>query len=440
MGNVSALQFLSGLFVCVWLCWQPSVVSASPFDTHGFGARASGLANAAVSLQADPIATYYNPAGLSAAPDVVAQVGFDVIRPRLYARFDNPGVDDNPASLPLSNAALHAGLLIPSHILFDSGLSVGFGLSSPLIQATRIDAPALESPHFYRYHSQSDALTFITAVAYRGPDWLSIGAAYHIIGGLDGQSTVEIDLFSRRISGEQLEAQVNPGSAFSAGVTLAPNEVWRLALSYRQAIDLPYSLTSNIELTGISSISATLFGRALYRPSKLSIGTLYRPLETLSLMVQLDIERWHQAPDPSTRFEGFFDGSNLGFDETTLQDQSIALGAVDTYSPRLGVEYTVAPQWVVRAGYSFLPTPLPAQTSVGNYADADTHQVGLGATYAFANGLAPKKAPLSVSISFQCMQLEARQMDKQNELDGVGDYAVGGRIWHAALTFDHRFQ
>ena len=97
---------------------------------------------------------------------------------------------------------------------------------------------------------------------------------------------------------------MNPGSAFSAGVTLAPNDALRLALSYRQAIDLPYSLTSNIELTGISSI-APLFGRALYRPSKLSIGTLYRPLETLSLMVQLDDERWHQAPDPSTRFEGW---------------------------------------------------------------------------------------------------------------------------------------
>ena len=131
---------------------------------------------------------------------------------------------------------------------------------------------------------------------------------------------------------------------------------------------------------------------------------------------------------------------NLGLDETALEDQSTALGAVDTYSPRLGVEYTLGPQWVVRAGYSFLPTPLPAQTSLGNYADADTHQVGLGATYAFANGLAPKKAPLSVSISVQCMQLEARQMDKQSELDGVGDYVVGGRVWHAALTFDHRFQ
>ena len=113
MGNVSSLQFLSGLLVCVLLSWQPNLVSASPFDTHGFGARAGGLANTAVSLQADPIATYYNPAGLSAARDVVAQVGFDVIIPRLYTRFENPGMADNPASLPSSNAALHADFLIP---------------------------------------------------------------------------------------------------------------------------------------------------------------------------------------------------------------------------------------------------------------------------------------------------------------------------------------
>ena len=320
MGNVSSFQLLSGLFIFVGFCGQPMIATASPFDTHGFGARASGLANTAVSLQADPIATYYNPAGLSAAKAVVAQVGFDVVIPRLYTRFQFPGSEESQAVLPSSNAALHAGLLIPSTVLFDSGLSIGFGLSSPLVQATRIDAPGLESPHFYRYHSQSDALTFITAVAFRGPDWLSVGAAYHIIGGLDGRSTVEIDLFSRRISGEKLEAQVNPGSAFSAGVTVEPNDNWRLSFSYRQEIDLPYSLTSDIELSGISSISATLFGQALYRPAKFSIGTLYRPLEPLSFMVQLDIERWHQAPDPSTQFSGLFDGSALGFDETTLED------------------------------------------------------------------------------------------------------------------------
>ena len=65
-----------------------------------------------------------------------------MLYPRLYTRFQS-GSEESQAVLPSSNAALHAGLLILSNVLFDSGLSIGFGLSSPLVQATRIDAPGL---------------------------------------------------------------------------------------------------------------------------------------------------------------------------------------------------------------------------------------------------------------------------------------------------------
>ena len=69
----------------------------------------------------------------------------------------------------------------------------------------------------------------------------------------------------------------------------------------------------------------------------------------------------------------------------------------------------------MRERYS-LPTPLPAQTT-SQYADSDTHQIGLGTTYAFPNGLSTEStACVSVSVR---VALEPRRMDKQDEMNGV---------------------
>ena len=77
------------------------------------------------------------------------------------------------------------------------------------------------------------------------------------------------------------------------------------------------------------------------------------------------------------------------------------LGAVDTLTPRIGVEWSVNPAFTLRSGYAFLPTPLPMQSERQNYADADMHQLGVGVRWSLSNPWARNHGPISIEISGQ---------------------------------------
>ena len=413
---------------------------ASIFDTHGFGARGVALANAMSAVRGDFSAVYYNPAALVGTPNPQVGIGFDFIQPELSLNHGPEAPSDRPADVyPSTNLGVHFGALFPLGESIDHRIALGVGLFAPLINATRIEVVDRTRPHFHRYNSQSDALALGVGIGGQVHDWVSVGLGVHILGGLKGGSRIEIDLLSRRFIREELTADVNPQKAVLAGLVIHPNEALSIALSFRQSLDLPYSLTIDTDITGIGRVATTVYGQALYLPAKYSLAANWVASSSLNLLLEFTFEQWSRAPDPSARFTGLVDGTALGFGSETLEHTPTRLGAVDTVTPRVGLEYQLNSDVGLRVGYAFIPTPLPAQTGPYNYVDADVHQIGLGSVFRFRNPLAKGQAPLQVEIATQYMQMESRAMVKADPADAVGSYSAGGPIWYGGLTLRHIF-
>ena len=415
--------------------------SASIFDTHGYGARGVALANSMVAVRGDFTGTYYNPAALTGDSTAQLAIGFDLVLPMLSIRHSANAPADRPTDVyPGTNVGIHIGGRFPLFESLDHGITLGVLAFAPMVNSTRIEVVDGVQPHFHRYNSQSDALTLGLALAGQVNSWLSVGGGVHILGGLKGGSIIEIDLLSRRFLQEELVADVNPEKAFNLGVTVHPSKTLTFGLSFRQSIDLPYSLTIDTNVTGIGRVVTTVYGQALYMPPEYAFGVRWVPRTDLRLMFQLDYELWSQSPDPAARFSGLVDGSALGFGGETLAHTPTDLGAVDTLSPRIGAEYDVNSVVGLRMGYAFLPTPLPNQTGSNNYVDSNAHQLGLGAVYALRNPWARKSAPIHLEFAVQLLQLASRDMVKTSVDDPVGTYSAGGPIWHSSFTVRHLFE
>jgi long-chain fatty acid transport protein len=409
-----------------------STCAASPFDIFGVGAKGVALTGAMSAQRADYAATHYNPAGLTGADGPQVGFGIDLVAPALNIAFHEQG--NSQTDLPSLNTNLHVGALFPLGAHLGNRFALGVLISTPLRQVTRIDVFDRTVPHFYRFESQTESVVFEFGVAARLFDWVSVGLGVHGTSSLSGGSTIELDLATRRFLRDELEAQVSPSKAMTAGLSIHPSDDFTVAVSYRQPFALTYELAVKALINDVGYLDTLVRGEALYRPERVLLGGQWRMFSPVRVMLDLVWERWSAAPDPTGSFVGELNGGDLGLGDTLYSDSSLALAAVDTLSPHLGVEWTVASGWIVRAGYAHLPTPLPVQSESQNYADADVHQVGVGAAWRFGNPWARNDGPLSIELSGQLGLMERREMNKRDPEDPVGSYTIDGNLWHMALT------
>lgn len=420
-------------------CAAPTA-SASVWDTYGFGARATAMGNAHVAAGQDFTAVYYNPAALAGAPHPEIGTGFDLVVPQLSIERDRPPGPDGPTDeLPAPNLGVHLGLVVPLGGRIDDRLALGAGVYIPTIEVTRIDGVDPTRPHFYRYESLTDKLILAFGVAVEVHERVSLGAGVQILGALEGRAEVELDLLSQRFVRKGLTVAVEPTGAVTAGVLVTATDDLRFGFGFRDALELRYDLTIAALVSNVGALEVDIDGTSLYTPQQFTWGAAWDPTPTLTLTADLVWARWSAAPDPASRLVVTLDTRPLGFEELVARSDTVDLGAEDTLSPRLGVEWRPEGAWILRGGYAFRPTPLPAQTGPYNHVDSDAHQLSVGFAWRVANPLARERAPLSLEWSGQVALLESRAMRKLDPDDPVGDYRAGGPLWHSALTLRHVF-
>ncbi len=413
---------------------------ASVWDAYGFGARATAMGNAHVAAGEDFTAVYYNPAALAGAPHPEIGIGLGLVYPDLNIERDRPAGPDGPTDeLPAPNLGAHLGLVIPLGGRIDDRLALGAGLYLPTIEVTRIDGVDPQRPHFYRYESLTDKLILAFGVAVEVHERVSLGAGVQFLGALDGEARVELDLLSQRFVRKGLQVAVEPTGAVTAGLLVTPRDGLRLGFSFRDALDLRYDITIAAVVQSVGALEVDIAGTSLYTPQQFTWGAAWDPTPSLTLTADLVWARWSAAPDPSSRLVVTLNTEPLGFEELVVQTDTVDLGAEDTLSPRVGIEWRPEGAWTLRGGYGFRPTHLPSQTGPYNHIDSDAHQLSAGVAWRVRNPLARERAPLSLEWSGQLTVLESREMAKSDPEDAVGDYRAGGLLWHTALTLRHNF-
>lgn len=122
-----------------------------------------------------------------------------------------------------------------------------------------------------------------------------------------------------------------------------------------------------------------------------------------------------------------------------LASTSGKLNLQDTPAFRIGVDVPLPYGFAVLAGYSYDPTPVPAQLGPTNILDNDRHRLGLGASFSFPDLLGLSSGPMTLGVAMQYQAMVQRSVEKVDPLDLYGDAVWGGSLFTFGGTLTMRF-
>ena len=416
---------------------------ASVFDTYGFGARGAAMGNAQAAAAEDFSAVYYNPAALTVHKHPHIGTALTVVAPSVSV--ERGGGASTRADTPIlerpdPNVGITLGLLFPLGGKIENRFALAIGAYLPTLQVTRVDALDEATPQFYRYESLPDKIVIAPALAYEVHRTFSLGVGMQVLGSMNGMADVELDLLSQRFTRKNLKVDVDTTSGLTGGLLLRPSDHFRVGLSYREALALDYRIRTEIAILDVGDLVADISGTSLFTPTQVTGAVAWLPSDALVVAADLVWARWSAAPDPTAHFDVTLDGAAVNQGSLNASSAPVDLGAEDTLSPRLGIEWRPAPAWAVRGGYQLSPTPLPAQTERSNYIDSTAHQLAVGGGYSFPDPLEIHDSPLTVDLSAQWTHLQTREMLKRVPGDAMGDYTASGELFAFSLTVRHDFR
>jgi len=425
---------------------------ASFFDTYGFSARAVARGNALVALGFDYDAAYYNPANVLSRKRVHLGFGFDVVAPSMA--FAAQG-DFHPL-MPDDNLAFHLGFSTP--IGGGGARKIGFGLAffHPLTTGTNVSSVDPARPWWYRYQSLPDKLVLAASLAAEPFRWLRLGVGAQLLAALAGRVDASVSLAEGRILRESIDIAVVPRLGPTFGLALGPfggdaGAGLRFGAAFRGALELDYRLPVRVDIEQVGELAVILQGVSLYTPHQLALGlgwdSAAAPMPGFSVELGLTWELWSHAPPAGASFLLSIDDRHLqpSTDPADQPDKIIdvvgagaPLGAIDTLTPRAGLEWRPDPHWALRAGYAYRPTPLPDPIYQTNTLDASAHILSLGVGLVLGDPTGATAQPVNLDLALQWTRLAARAVEK-DPLAGSpqGAYLAGGDLWHIAIDLRH---
>lgn len=452
--TLCALAALTGLAVSA-----APPARASFFDTYGFSARAVARGSAFVALGFDYDAAYYNPANVLSRKRVHLGFGFDYVAPQMEFRAVRG--DFAPLS-PDDNLGFHLGFSTPIGGIFDDVLGFGLAFFHPLTTGTNVSSVDPSEPWWYRYQNLPDKLIIAAGLAFEPVSWLRLGVGAQVLAALDGHVIAEVSLAEGRFLRREIDIEVVPRLGPTAGLALGPfgsptaaggPGLFRLGLAFRGALELDYSLPVQVDIEQVGRLDVLVEGVSLYTPPQLAVGLGWEsapaPDPGVSVEVGLTWEGWSSAPPPGAKFRLAVDDRYLQPpDPNDPQDTPdaiidveaplIPLGAIDTVTPRLGIEWRPSDHWALRAGYAWRPTPLPDPIYQTNTLDSGAHVASLGVGFQFVDPTGDKAGPLTLDLALQWTRVGTRAIEKDPTAGSPqGAYEAGGNLWHLSLDLRH---
>lgn len=334
---------------------------------------AAGLGRAgAVQAQIDEAsAMSYNPANLTLLNGPEVEAALSVARTK--TTFTSPTgqkVESNDDWQALPN-------LYGAWFMNDRKLVGGVGITTPFGQSAEWDK---ETPFKYQapYYAQMQLVNINPTVAFKLTDTLALGLG--------------VDLYSSSLEFKQSypwamitesavpdgEARVDAdgyGYGGNAGLNWQCAPGHRLALTYRSPVTVEYD--GDFEVSGSPFLPP---GRAYQSDMSTeiefpdSVGAAYGVALSETLRVEADVEwlGW-------SRYEAL--DLDIDDDGGLLREHSLAADWEDTWTYSLSMAWDTAENWTLRAGYSYIETPIPDHTFSPILPDADRHVFAVGAGY-----------------------------------------------------------
>lgn len=258
----------------------------------------------------------------------------------------------------------------------DSAVVLGIGLTTPYGQAVEWDRDYALSG-LAPYSAEMALVAVQPAAALRlGPDW-SVGAGVDVyvanltfkqvfpwsavFGPAAPAGTLKADGDAQAVSGH-------------AGLAWEPAPGHRLALAYRGAADLDFDGDARLHgaplpLPGLDGD----FETTLRLPDIVTAAYGVRVTDTLQLEADAEWLGW-------SRYDRQTVGLAIPAAPVPLS-RTLPQRWEDTWTFGGAAAWQVTPAWTLRAGYTWLPSPVPESTLAPTLPDADRHVVSFGLGY-----------------------------------------------------------
>jgi len=382
--------------------------AADPLDELGFGAAATGMANARGAISAGAEAIHTNPAGLVGIESAETLVGWGYAHERLSINEQDAGVLDAHGT--------SFGLALPIRI--DTvKLAAGIATYLPDRFLARLQFNPIAEPHYVRFQSQAHRVVIEPAVAIElGPVAIGVGASL-----LADAKSKRIDLNVGVVGGEkQGDARIDISLPVRGQLAVD------LALDIRTDVDVPNVVSGDADVT----LRATSY----FTPAKLALAAAYRLRDDLAITADVAFERYSAlgsgVPDLRVLLA-------LDIMPTIVTSMQPPAGFRDIVTPRLGAEWQ-RETLRLRTGVAYLPSPVPPQTGITSFADGDrllaTAGIGLrieaGATW---------RRPIDLDLAIAWQHVENVLTKKDQTLQPGGAFTSGGQILQASASATVRF-
>lgn len=412
--------------------------------TFGFGSRATAMGGAVAADVNDFSANYYNPAGLTGDKGVRLGFGYFYADQNLLMNEKDSGVT--------SAHGIIFGLAASGDVF---GLPIGIGIATfvPDEGLSRITALRQEVPRWELYDNRSSVIYLTANLAIRPWEFLEVGGGISFLTATRGRFEIsgEAELAAPYDSQLRHEVDVDLTSVRypEAGILLHLAKSASVALVYRGETKLDLQLEGNIEAILDAGfrvpIRYTLRAHTVqaFLPQQVVVGTSWRPIDTLKVNADLTWVDWSAYENPTA-----YTYAKLEADvppDLPLELPGVLLpvkvrdpGFADRVVPRVGVEWyvpdirdsdgAVLVRVPLRAGYVYEHTPIPEQSGMTNFVDADRH------TPSFGVGVEVEPLRLALDLHGAVSILPKRTTLKNDPTDLVGDYEQEGQQANVGAT------
>jgi long-chain fatty acid transport protein len=300
----------------------------------GFGPVQDSMGGVSVGLPLDAASILTNPAGMSVLP---GRIDFG-------ASYFKPSVDYK-ATVGASGATIDSdrgGSPVPAFgLIIPLGEKFRFGLGAYGVAGMGVDyAPDLYGSATYTSYSQ---MRFAPALSYKINDIVSVGLAVNIM-----YATMEFNVAS--LAGQQPHMGASSfGYGATIGILVKPVDFLQIGLAYETKSyfqDFAFNTTAGVDKLEFD------------QPQVATIGLGIKPIK--DLVIGFDVE-WINWSDTN--------GQNLPkYTSNSSGAMPWNMDWSDQLVYKVGVQYTVIPMIVLRAGYNYGKMPLNSDRAFENIA------------------------------------------------------------------------
>ena len=371
------------VFIAIVLA-QANLGSGAGFLIYEHGAAAMAMAGAFVSIANDASAIWHNPAGIAFLKGTHVSVGTTLIKSSSTMTLTQP-----PPWEPQQTWKQKSQVFYPSTFYITQSVgekvTLGFGFFSPY--GLGASWPKENQFRYLGYEDDMKTFFFNPTVGVKLTDQLSVGAGVSYI-----YSTVKFKLvslidnlvpYTGSTYDVPAELEGNGDSwAFNAGL-LYRAEKFSLGINWRSSFNIDYKGDMSLDTSPIPSNFRPLFptkagGETTFKfPNIFGVGASFNVTDALLLTADIHYVLWSR-----------FDEYVVTFDEESGMDDLVTKEDwKNAFTFRLGGQYTISPQFALRAGVIYDQTPQPVKSMDPLLPDADRFAAIAGFGWKLAKNL-----------------------------------------------------